>query len=187
MAGEQFDLFASIVPVPFLNCISSFASALDVFFDRSSPGFRDDASTAPGTPPTRLPRAASLPRSDLAIRTSSPLAPSLIPTWSCLAAGEMRLLAALECPQASAVSCVDGVLASVGDVQTCEEACDGECCVGGVCDEFTIRVCRDSTSCSGEGACRDVSIYDVFLGCEGTEVCYYAGNKGSGAWASCVP
>ena len=99
----------------------------------------------------------------------------------------MRLLAALECPQASAGSSVDSVLASVGDVQTYEEACDGECCVGSVCGDFTIRVCRDSTSCSGEGACRDVSIYDVFLGCEGTEVCYYAGNKGSGAWVSCVP
>ena len=83
------------------------------------------------------------------------------------------------------MSCVDGVLASVGDVQTCEEACDGECCIGGVCDEFTIRVCRDSTSCSGGGACRDVSIYDVFLGYEGTEAFYCAGNKGKGAWASC--
>ena len=83
--------------------------------------------------------------------------------------------------------CVDGVLASTGDVQTCEETCDGECCVGpGVCDEFTIRVCRDSASCSGEGACSDVSIYNVFLGYEGTEACYYAGNKGKGAWASCV-
>ena len=85
------------------------------------------------------------------------------------------------------MSCVDGVLVSVDDVQTCEEACDGECCVGGVCDEFTIRVCRDSASCSREGGGRDVSLYDVFLGCEGTEVCYYAGNKGKCAWVSCVP
>ena len=141
LAGEQFDIFASIVPVPFLNHISSFASALDVFFGRSGPGFRDEASTAPATLPTRLPRAASLPRSDPAIWTSSPLAPSPIPMWSCLAAGETRLLAALECPQASVVSCVDGVLASVGAAQTCEEVCDGECCVNpGVCDGFTIRV-----------------------------------------------
>ena len=79
------------------------------------------------------------------------------------------------------MSCVDGVLASAGDVQTYEEACDEECCVGpGVYDGFTIRVCRDSASCSGEGACSDVSIYDVFLGCEGTEAPYYAGNKGKG-------
>ena len=71
--------------------------------------------------------------------------------------------------------CVDGVLASVGAAQTCEEACDRDCCIGpGVCDGLLIRVCRDSESCSGEGTCRDVSIDDVFLGCKGTEACYYA-------------
>ena len=74
------------------------------------------------------------------------------------------------------MSCVDGVLASAGDVQTCKEARDGECCVGpGVCDGYTIR------SRSGEGACRGASIYGVFLGCKGTEACYYAGNEGRGA------
>ena len=172
-AGEQFDLFASIVPVPFLNYISSFASALDVFFYSSGPGFWDNSLTARATPPTRLPRAASLPRSDPAIWTSSPLAPSPIHTWSCLAAGETRLLAALDCPQASVVSCIDGVLTSVGAAQTCEEACNGQCCVNpGVCDGFTIRVCRDSTSCSGGGTCCDMSINAVFLRCKGTEACY---------------
>ena len=85
-------------------------------------------------------------------------------------AGKAGLLPALECPEGSVVSCVDGVLASVGAAQTCEEACDGDCCIGpGVCDGFTIRLCRDCESCFGEGACRDVSIDDVVLGCDGTE------------------
>ena len=132
------------------------------------------------TPPTRLPRAASRSRSDPAIRTSSALALSLTPAWaSCPAAGEKCLLAAIECPEGYVVSCVDGVLASIDAAQTCEEACDGDCCIGsGVCDGFIIWVCQDSVSCSGEGACRDVSIDDVFLGCEGTEPCYYARNRG---------
>ena len=50
-----------------------------------------------------------------------------------LVGGSISLLAALECPEGSegsVVSCVDGVLASVGVAQTCEEVCDGECCVG---------------------------------------------------------
>ena len=143
LAGEQFDLFASIVFVPFLNYISSFASALDVFFDRSGPGFWDDASTAPARPPTRIPRAASRPASDPTIWTLSPLVPSPIPTWSCLAAGETRLLAALECSHAYIVSYVDGVLASVGAAQTCKDVCKGECCVNpSLCDGFTIGVCH---------------------------------------------
>ena len=80
--------------------------------------------------------------------------------------------------------------ASVGAAQTCEEACDGDCCIGpGVCDGFIIRVCRDSVSCSEEGACLDASIDDVFLGCEGTEPCYYARNRGetTGGWRGVAP
>ena len=46
-------------------------------------------------------------------------------------------------------------------------------------DEFTVRVCGDSASCSGEGVCHDTSIDNVFLGCECIESCYYAG-KGAG-------
>ena len=79
-------------------------------------------------------------------------------------------------------------------VQTCKKTCDGDSCIGpGVCGGFTIRVCRDSMNCSREGACHDVSIDDVFLACENTEACYYAGNRGEttrgwcgGAPASCV-
>ena len=84
-----------------------------------------------------------------------------------------RLLAALKCPKPSVVVCIDGVLASVGVAQACGEACDGECCVGaGACNEFTVRVCGDSASCSGEGVCRNVGVVDVFLGCECTEAYY---------------
>ena len=39
-------------------------------------------------------------------------------------------------------------------------------------------VCRDSASYSGEGACREVSIVIVFLGCVRAEACHYAGNWG---------
>ena len=45
-------------------------------------------------------------------------------------------------------------------------------------DEFTVGVCGDSASCSGEGVCHDAIIDDVFLGCECIESCYYAGNGG---------
>ena len=93
-------------------------------------------------------------------------------------------------PKGSVVLYVDGVLASVGAAQTCEEACNGDCCIGpGVFDGFNIRVCRDSESCSGEGACRDVSIDDVFLGCEGTEPCYYAENmdETTRGWCGIAP
>ena len=51
-----------------------------------------------------------------------------------------------------------------------------------MCDGFIIRVCRDSVSCSEEDACLGMSIDDVFLGFEGTEPCYYAGNRGEMTW-----
>ena len=72
-----------------------------------------------------------------------------------------------ECPEGFVVACVDGVLASVCAAQICEEACDGKCCVSiGMCDGFTVVwLCRESVICPGEGACRDASIDDVFLGC----------------------
>ena len=171
MIGRRgIDHFASTVPVPFLNHISSFASALDVFPKGLVRCF-GTTRRQPQTPPTRLPRAASRPRSDPAILSSSPLASSLIPAWlSCPAAGEKCLLVVIECPEGSVVSSVDGVLASVGPAQTCEEACSGDCCIDpGVCDGFTIRLCWDCESCFGEGACHDVSIDDVVLGCDGTE------------------
>ena len=150
--------------------ISSFASALDVFSDRSGPVFRDDVSTVPDATdaaPTRgfAPAVGS--------RDSHTVAVCFVPDPSVgvLSRGRREcLFAAIECPEGSVVLCVDGVLASVGAAQTCEEACDRDCCIGpGVCDGLLIRVCRDSESCSGEGTCRDVSIDDVFLGCEGTE------------------
>ena len=63
--------------------------------------------------------------------------------------------------------------------QTYEEVCDSVCYVGpGAYDGFTVQVYRDSVSVSGEGACRDASIDVVFLGCKGTEACYYAGDGG---------
>ena len=53
---------------------------------------------------------------------------SVPPMWASYpAAGEMRLLTALECPEGSVVLFVDAT--SVGAEQTCEEACGGECCV----------------------------------------------------------
>ena len=54
--------------------------------------------------------------------------------------GGSRLLAVLECPGGSVVSCVNGVLASVGAAQTCEEACDGEYCFGPGAPRFGL--CR---------------------------------------------
>ena len=46
MAGEQLIVLLRLFPSLFSH-ISSFASALDVFSDRSGPVFRDDASTVP--------------------------------------------------------------------------------------------------------------------------------------------
>ena len=116
-------LLLDLREVAFLKHIYSFASAINIFFDKSDPGFRGVMSTAPATTPTRLPRAALCLRTDPAIWTSLPLVPSPIPTWaSCPVADKTRLLAAFECPEGSVVSCVDGILASACAGQTCEEA-----------------------------------------------------------------
>ena len=65
------------------------------------------------------------------------------------------------------MSCIDGVVVSVSSAQTCEEACNGECCIGpGAYDGYTVGVCWDSARYSGEGGCRNACINGVFLGCE---------------------
>ena len=84
-----------------------------------------------------------------------------------LVGGSIRLLTTLECPEGSVLSCVDGVVASVGVAQTCEEACDWGCCIRpGAYDGFTVGVCWDSARWSKEGGYRDACIDGVFLGCK---------------------
>ena len=75
-------------------------------------------------------------------------------------------------PEGSVLLCVDDAVASVV-AQTCEEACDRECCISSrAYDGSTVGVCWDSTRCStrcaGEGGYRDACIDGVFLGCECT-------------------
>ena len=78
--------------VSFFACLPSFRSDFSTtslpsrplarcFFRQvlSGPRFWGNMSTAPATPPMRLSHAASRPRSDPVIQTSSPLAQSSIP------------------------------------------------------------------------------------------------------------
>ena len=61
------------------------------------------------------------------------------------------------------VDCIDGFTTVEGERVTCEEACDGDCCVGDYsCDGFTGSVAKDG-SCKGPSACLRAEI-DVVSG-----------------------
>ena len=100
LEGERLTFLLRLFPSVFSYIhISSFASALDVFFDRSDPTFWDGALTAPTMPPYDSFARLRVPMSDLAIRTS-PLIFYPIRAWtSRSSAGKTRYV----------VSCVDGV------------------------------------------------------------------------------
>ena len=63
---------------------------------------------------------------------------------------------------------------------SCEEACEGECCVGiEACTGFTGQVCKDGVSCNGKKACNRAYIGQVFKSCySGDYACYEAGYLG---------
>ena len=146
---------------------------------RGRPGFDGPGDVADAAPSLCFAPAVRSPDSDI-VAAGSVLDPDMgvlsRGRRDAPVGGSSRLLAALKRPEGSVVSCIDSVITSGGVAQTCKEVCDGESCVGsGVYDGFIVRVRRDSASCSGEGRCRDASINGVFLGCEDTEACYYAG------------
>lgn len=94
-----------------------------------------------------------------------------------------RYLQEEECSE-TFVKCANGRIADVNgrstvDSQRCEEACDGECCVGEfACDAFTGRVCKDGMSCSGNSSCYNAKIGMVVRGCNGTMSCLNAAAYG---------
>ena len=88
---------------------------------------------------------------------------------------------------------------NVTNTMTCEEACNGQCCVGGyvktldltsipynldaevfrgACDGLTASICRDDETCMGAEACTDANIVSIYLGCGSAKSCNKAGNNG---------
>lgn len=91
-----------------------------------------------------------------------------------------------ECP-GGFVECVDGFVPGSNRTISCEEACEGRCCVFGggeeegvtmPCDGFTGTICKDDTSCFGEGACYQANIEMIIRGCNGLNACWYAASSG---------
>lgn len=86
-----------------------------------------------------------------------------------------------------------------GSDQSCKDACDGKCCIGGTdwmggylpaCDGFTGKVCKDM-SCSGLHSCHKASILYVVNSCSSSgNSCVQASISGSmvnscNSYASC--
>lgn len=121
-------------------------------------------------------RSAPKPILDLDILTHNKGAPS-------------RGLAKHQCPKGEAnprgeaVVCVNGYVLDGDDDDsnniTCEDACDGKCCVGRVsCRKFTGTVCKDGVSCFGRAACSAASIGLVSQGCIGDYSACFAASIG---------
>ena len=100
------------------------------------------------------------------------------------------------CPGES-VECSDGMAGNV----TCQDACDGECCVGiyggecaniGPCFGFTGTLCKDADQppCSGRYACVDATIDTVVQGCNAARACDQANIgsvvQGCNAYEACL-
>ena len=70
--------------------------------------------------------------------------------------------------------------------QTCQDACEGDCCSGELfiernpCYGFTGSVCKDGISCSGQGACVGANITSVVRSCYGPFACNIAGKTNGG-------
>ena len=99
------------------------------------------------------------------------------------------------CPGESVV-CDNGRAA--GNVR-CQDACDGECCVGfydfvfgGPCSSFTGTLCKDADQppCSGFVACCQANIGSVVQGCNAVIACYQANIgsvvQGCNAYEACL-
>ena len=170
LAGEELIILLRLFP-SFFSTTSLLSRLLLMFFPTGLVGYFGTTRRQPQTPPTRLPRAASRPRSDPAIQKSSPLACSQSqrgrPISRSARWGGWHLR-----------RCGSTGWHGVGATATWSrswrsmDARTGESRTGigpGVCDGFTIRLFRNCESCFGEGARRDVSIDDVVLGCDGTE------------------
>lgn len=108
-----------------------------------------------------------------------------------LSENEGRRLQAPSCAPEDTVDCVEGYSTSYVNVTnprtgiitknypSCEAACEDACCVGDdACLNFTGSVCKDMTSCSGFGACKNAKITSVFNSCNGVKACEEAGEEG---------
>jgi hypothetical protein len=72
-----------------------------------------------------------------------------------------------ECGRAGYVDCLLGFVRDDADGTTCEQACEGKCCVGmEACTSFTGIVCQDG-SCSSSYACSTATIALVMNSCLG--------------------
>lgn len=111
------------------------------------------------------------------------------------------------CGGKGSVTCANGnVTDANGDptMQTCADACDGDCCIGeDACWKFYGTVCRDG-SCNGPDACAFAADWDGFIGliggayigtasgpsCVGEWACRlmgnYGGNVASVSDGSCI-
>lgn len=78
-----------------------------------------------------------------------------------------------DCPIEDTINCLNGI---VNTTHTCEEACNGHCCIdedSDACHKFTGKVCKDDVSCIGYAACAGATINAVVRGCNGYKACYY--------------
>ena len=121
--------------------------------------------------------------------TTQPPTPSSSPTRRCIELAVLKENICSEhivlknniCSKVEAIDCVHGYERG-GTGLTCEEACDGDCCVGGTnefgqkkraCGGFTGVVHRDG-SCNGRTACKSATIGEVKgPSCTGDYPCEY--------------
>ena len=112
------------------------------------------------------------------------------------------------CPSTKVIVCENGNATFIGGVAvnsstTCQDACAGDCCVGGnatkfnftdfnlygrstfyeayspACDGLTASICQDGFTCMDDDACKDANVGTIFLGCNGSGSCKDAGRNGT--------
>ena len=103
------------------------------------------------------------------------------------------------CQPTNVVSCTNGLATSIGgdtsvvtSGMTCQQACNGECCISSSgahdpCMGFTGSLCKDGLSCSGGyAACKNANIGMIFYGCHGNKACEVDSGHTSGYIAEVI-